>query len=125
MENKHYPILVVDDETIIRLFAVAVLRSEFDMDVLQAGTVDDAVRLACEHRPPFVLMDIHLNEERTGIDAAREIMKYYQPKIFIVSAYDADDFIAPGDRETFSGFYSKPISKGDLVAILSDYAAAT
>lgn len=65
-------ILLVDDSREIRELLSATLK--FDSHtILQAGSGDDAVRMAREHRPDLVIMDIEMPGGIDGAEATRRI----------------------------------------------------
>ncbi len=65
-------ILLVDDSREIRELLSATLK--FDSHtILQAGSGDDAVRIAQEHRPDVVIMDIEMPGDIDGAEATRRI----------------------------------------------------
>ena len=79
--------LIVEDEFLI----AEGLRAQLDaMDVDVCGiasTAEDAVALAMVHRPDFVLMDVRLDSERDGVDAALDIhATLNSPVIFVTGS---------------------------------------
>ena len=82
-------VLIVDDEALFSELVRNTLSGEPGMEVLGvAGDGETAVRLAREHKPDAVLMDIELPGELDGIDAAIAI-KQERPEtgIVILSAH--------------------------------------
>ena len=66
-------VLIVDDHTIVREGLRALLEKEADMVVVaEAGSGSAAVKLAREHHPDVVLMDISM-PDMNGIEATRMI----------------------------------------------------
>ena len=53
-------VVVAEDEAIIRMDLVEVLREEGYAVVADTGRGDDAVRLVAEHRPDLALLDIKM-----------------------------------------------------------------
>lgn len=65
-------ILLAEDE----LLVAKVLRIQFEKDGIEVQNVADAesaFKAACESNPDFILMDIRLKNNTSGIDAARNI----------------------------------------------------
>lgn len=68
-------LLIVDDHPVFRFGLRALLESEGEFEVVaEASTGEQAVRLAKEHRPDVVLMDITM-PEMNGIEATRQILE--------------------------------------------------
>ena len=53
-------VLIVDDEVSNRQLLAAVLRSR-NHELLEAGSGDEALRLARERRPDLIILDLHLH----------------------------------------------------------------
>jgi DNA-binding response OmpR family regulator len=116
IENNMKNILIVEDETIFALDLKRIL-SKSGYNVLRVFTEGSrAVEFALKERPEIILMDISLKGELNGVDAAREIYKFYKPLIIFISALDKLAF-------DFSGldykFMSKPILDKNLISILN------
>jgi len=66
-------ILIADDHTIVREGLRALVEKEADLTVVaEAGSGSAAVRLARQHRPDVVVMDISM-PDMNGIDATRQL----------------------------------------------------
>ena len=76
-------VIVIDDDPFTRTMLRSTL-SELDYEVLgDAGTANDAVRLASEARVGFAVVDLDLGEGPSGIDIAHGLRKV-RPNIGIV-----------------------------------------
>ena len=71
-EAKPHRVLVAEDEALIRLDLVEMLREEGYEVVGEAGDGQEAVELAESLKPDLVIMDVKM-PRRDGIDAASEI----------------------------------------------------
>jgi len=84
------------------------------------GIVDngpDSIRSAAIKQPDIVLMDITLNGEMTGIEAAREIVKNSRtPIIFLIG--NTDDTILETSRKISRAVFPKPFSDDELYAAI-------
>lgn len=87
--------MVVDDLQSIREHFKDLLDSSDDIEtVALASNGREAVELALEHKPDIILMDIQLEYDVAGIDAAAEIMsKLPNTKIIILTVHNNDRFI--------------------------------
>ena len=90
--------------------------------VLEAETGEDGVRLAREHRPALVLMDIHL-PGIDGIEALRRLREDPATRAIPVMAvtasamtHDRAKIMAAG----FDGYQSKPISVRPFLAAVRE-----
>lgn len=80
-------ILVVEDERIVSMDIQARLRS-LGYEVVGAVTTgEDAVRTAGEQRPDLVLMDIMLEGQMDGIEAAEKIRSQFGLPVVYLTAY--------------------------------------
>ena len=107
-------ILVVEDE---RLVATA-LQNElehFGYEVTGiVSTAKDAVETAMTKRPDLVLMDIHLQGEGDGIDAARSIQSRCGIPVVYLSAFSDPDTIHRASQTQAFGYLLKPYEEQEL-----------
>jgi CheY-like chemotaxis protein len=107
-------ILVVEDDRIIARSLVMILERLGCEVAALASTGQAAIREAEETKPDLVLMDIVLDGEMDGIEAARVILSHVSIPIIYLTAF-ADH--ATRQRAAVTGpfgFLSKPIIKNDL-----------
>lgn len=86
-------ILLVDDHPVLRHGVVALLGTQPDFDVVaEAGSADDATRMAEAYLPDVALVDLDLGAGKpSGFDATRGILRVSaHTKVLIFSAYDSD-----------------------------------
>jgi DNA-binding NarL/FixJ family response regulator len=85
-------VLVVDDQAPFRVAAKAVVRATAGFDVVgEAKSGEEAVDMAGEVSPDFVLMDINM-EGIGGIEATRRITQQHpNVRVVLLSTYDAED----------------------------------
>lgn len=70
--SEHKKILIAEDELLI----AKVLRMQFEkkgFDVKNVVTGTEAVKVASEWQPDFIILDIHLKMNSCGIEAAEKI----------------------------------------------------
>jgi CheY-like chemotaxis protein len=114
-------ILVVEDNDKNRKLVRDVLVHQ-GYRLLEAESGEDGVRLAQEHRPSLVLMDIHL-PGITGIEALRRLRADPATQRIPVIAVTASAMTT--DRATivaagFDGYQSKPISVRPFLAAVRE-----
>jgi two-component system invasion response regulator UvrY len=101
-------VLVVDDQRIFRRAAASLIRSIDQLDlVAEARTGEEAVELARNVRPGFVLMDVRL-PRMSGIDAARAILRDDpSTRILLMSTHERGDLPPDLDACGATGFERK------------------
>jgi two-component system, OmpR family, KDP operon response regulator KdpE len=109
-------VLVVDDEPqILRALATNLRARGYDVDLAPTG--EDALRLAADHRPNVVILDLGL-PGISGREVIVGLRGWTDVPIIILSARDAEtDKIAALDAGA-DDYVSKPFGMGELLARL-------
>lgn len=108
-------ILVVEDESIVALDIQARLGRLGYTVVGSVASGEDAVVKAGEARPDLVLMDIRLEGEMDGIEAAGRIRAQFNIPVVFVTAY-ADEETLKGAKATEAfGYILKPFETRELL----------
>jgi DNA-binding NarL/FixJ family response regulator len=117
-------VLLVDDQSLIRMGFRMVLENEADLEVV--GEADDgagAVALATELEPDVVIMDVRM-PGMDGIAATERIAERLPGvRVLIVTTYDLDEYAFAGLRAGASGFLLKNARPADLVRAIHTVAA--
>jgi len=113
--GKTISVLLVDDHAVVRQGVRAFLQSQPDFVVVgeaESGTA--AVRLAEEHIPDVVLMDL-IMPEMDGVEATR-LVKNISPRtqIVILTSYHEDEHIFPALQAGAISYILKDIKMADL-----------
>ena len=112
-------VLLADDHVLLRdSFRMLVEATAGFSIVAEAGTGTEAVRLAREHRPDVVLMDVRM-PEMDGIEATRQICRSPETadvKVLVLTTFDLDEYVYAAIRAGASGFLIKDTSAVDLLA---------
>jgi DNA-binding NarL/FixJ family response regulator len=117
---------LADDQALVRSGFAALLDAEDDISV--AGTAADgfsAVRLAIEHRPDVLLMDIRM-PGLDGIAATREIVAtpgLGGVRVVILTTFGLDEYIFEGLRAGAAGFLVKDTDAAELIRAVRVIAA--
>lgn len=109
-------ILIADDHEVVRIGLAALLDGQEGLSVVaQAGSGDEALRLARMHRPDVVVLDIRM-PGGSGIDACRAITTELEgtPVIMLTSHADSDALFDAIDAGA-SGYVLKRVGSGELV----------
>lgn len=120
MSDERIRVLVVDDQAMVREGFAALINAQSDMEVV--GTAPDgleALSLAKSTKPNVVLMDIRM-PHLDGLTAMQEIFnlnwpKDAEPKIIILTTFDADEYVFTALRTGASGFLLKDAEIDELV----------
>ncbi|WP_137726123.1 ANTAR domain-containing response regulator [Prescottella subtropica] len=107
-------VVVAEDEALIRLDLVEMLREEGYDVVGEAGDGQRAVELAEELRPDLVIMDVKM-PRRDGIDAASEIAAKKIAPVVILTAFSQRELVEKARDAGAMAYLVKPFSKADLV----------
>ncbi len=119
MNESNTKILIVEDEFLTAKFFELKLKS-FGFDVLKIVTNgNDAINSVIQLKPDFILMDIRLEGNIDGIDAAKEIMKHTNTKIIFVSGYSESNFIERLKEINYLKFFNKPLDFNKLIDLLN------
>ncbi|NHD16979.1 MULTISPECIES: ANTAR domain-containing response regulator [Actinopolyspora] len=107
-------VLVAEDEALIRLDLVEMLREEGYQVVGEAGDGEEAVRLAEELRPDLVILDIKM-PKMDGIEAASSIAGERIAPVVILTAFSQRDLVERAKEAGAMSYLVKPFAKRDLV----------
>lgn len=114
--NMDNGLLIVEDEGVVALDLQTSLESLGYRVLGVCASADDAVRRAGADRPDLVLMDIHLDGDVPGTEAARVIRERFQiPSIFL-TAYAEDDMLRNAEGSAPYGYLLKPYQLRELNA---------
>ncbi|MEU4803142.1 response regulator [Actinosynnema sp. NPDC023587] len=107
-------VLVAEDEALIRLDLVEMLREEGYEVAGQAADGDEAVTLAEELRPDLVIMDVKMPKV-DGIEAAGAIAAKRIAPVVILTAFSQRDLVERARDAGAMAYLVKPFAKRDLV----------
>lgn len=107
-------ILLVEDESIIRMDLKVILESEGYEVIEEANNGEKAVELAITLKPDIILMDIKM-PRIDGLKASKIIGKQLDIPIVIITAYSQKEFIEKAQQDNIVGYVIKPISKENLI----------
>ena len=122
MNNSDKVVLVVEDNPVNMKVCYALLDA-YGYIVLQATDGMEGLRLAREHRPDLILMDMQL-PDISGLEVTKQLKEDETLKSIPVVAVTA--FAMVGDEERCrdggcDGYISKPISISDLLQTIERF----
>jgi two-component system, NarL family, response regulator DevR len=109
-------VLIADDHEVVRIGLATLLDGQPGMSVVaQAASGSDAIRLARQHRPDVVVMDIRM-PNGSGIEACRTLNTEPDsvPVIMLTSHADSDALFDAIDAGA-SGYVLKRVGSGELI----------
>jgi predicted glycosyltransferase/AmiR/NasT family two-component response regulator len=104
-------ILIVEDESIVRLHLRRIVEAMGHQVVGQAATAAEAISRAAETAPELVIIDIHLGDHSDGVEAAREIALRQGSAILFATAFADDVTIARTSEVGAVGYLVKPFGE--------------
>lgn len=112
-------VLLADDHNVLRQGMAQVLESQPDITVVaQAGNGKEACRLAEQHHPDVILMDINM-PEMDGVAAAQQITAALpQTGIIILTMYRRDDYVFEAIKAGASGYLLKEAELDELLGAI-------
>jgi NarL family two-component system response regulator LiaR len=112
-------ILIVDDHAVVRQGVRGFLETQPDLSVVgEAASGEEAVRLAAQHVPDVVLMDLVM-PTMDGIEATR-LVKRATPRtqVVVLTSYHEDEHIFPAIRAGALSYVLKDISPRELAEVV-------
>jgi NarL family two-component system response regulator LiaR len=109
-------VMIVDDHEMVRRGAGSYLEAQPDISlVAQAGSGEEAVRLAQEFVPDVVLMDL-LMPDMDGIEATRRV-KNVSPRtqIVILTSFHQDEYVFPAFKAGAISYLLKDVKAAELL----------
>jgi len=113
-----FKILIVEDEAVIAMELEERLTHMGYSVTGSAATSDSALQKIEESLPNLVLMDIHIQGARDGIDTAEDIRARYDIPIIYLTAYADNATLQRAKLSTPFGYLIKPFREEELRAAI-------
>ncbi|HEV2347179.1 MAG TPA: response regulator [Actinocrinis sp.] len=107
-------VVIAEDEALIRMDLAEMLQEEGYEVVGQAGDGETAVKLAAEHRPDLVILDVKM-PVLDGITAAERIGAEKIAPVLMLTAFSQRELVERARDAGAMAYLVKPFSKADLV----------
>lgn len=118
MMSGYVKILIVEDEKIVALDLKRRLTKLGYQVTGMAASGDKALALVNQELPNVVLMDIHIQGDIDGIEAAAMLQKIYSIPIIYLTAYSEEKTLCRAKTTTPYGYLLKPFSDRELHIII-------
>jgi len=113
-------VLIVEDEALIALELEHILGTVGHEVVGMAADARSGIRLAVEHAPDVVLMDVSLGDGPDGIHAAMTVVAETDARIVFVTAHTDERTLDRLGRVGFSRVVAKPFAHHEILAAIRD-----
>ncbi len=112
-------ILLVDDQSLFREGLKTLLSVQPDFAVVaEASNGEEALRMATQHQPDVVLMDLRM-PVLDGVTATRRLKSLLPDcKVIVLTTFDDDEYVFEGLRAGAVGFLLKDVSSDKLYEAL-------
>jgi CheY-like chemotaxis protein/DNA-directed RNA polymerase specialized sigma24 family protein len=115
-------VLIIEDEPVIALDIVGLVREMGHSVVGVASSREEAVSMARSRRPGLVLADINLGEGGSGLTAVKEILGIVDIPVIFVTAFP--ERLLTGERPEPTYLVTKPFQQETLKVTISQALAA-
>lgn len=109
-------LLVADDHAVVRAGLRALLEHHGSFRVVaEAGTGEEAIARAQEHRPDVAILDIRM-PGLSGIEACRQIVQSVEGcRVIMLTSYAEDELLFAAIQAGASGYVLKRIGDNELI----------
>jgi response regulator NasT len=104
---SHATLLIADDDRLVLATLAEGLRRA-GYTVLDAAGGDEAIRLACEHKPDLAILDMRM-PDRDGLEVARWLCEHTDCPFLFLSAYGDPEVVSAAVRAGAMGYLVKPL----------------
>ena len=111
-------VVIAEDEALIRLDLKEMLEEEGFTVVAEAANGEDAVRLAEQHRPDLVVLDVKM-PRLDGISAAEQIAAARIAPVVMLTAFSQPELVERARAAGAMAYVVKPFTKADLVPAIA------
>lgn len=111
-------VLLVEDDFILALVHRKYLEKISCEVVASVTNAAEAIEFAIANNPDFILMDIRLEGEMDGIEAAIEIQKHVDIPVIYVTGNSETSVLEKASKTNMKGFLIKPLHIEELKKIV-------
>lgn len=117
-------VLLVDDHAVVRQGVRAFLATQPDLNVVgEAGSGEEGVKLAAQHVPDVVLMDLVM-PGMDGVEATRQVKRVSpRSQVVVLTSYHEDEHIFPALKAGALSYILKDVNSQELAEAVRKAAA--
>ncbi|MDF1740594.1 MAG: response regulator transcription factor [Verrucomicrobiales bacterium] len=118
--SKNLRLLLVDDHIIVRRGLASLLDDESDLTVVaEAGSGEEAIAMAAEHKPNVIILDLRLRD-MSGIEVAAELKGF---RILMLSSFMQEEDVRRAFEAGILGYMSKDKNSDELLKAIREVGA--
>jgi two-component system, cell cycle sensor histidine kinase and response regulator CckA len=111
-------LLVVEDEAIVAAHLSECLE-RFGYEVVgTAASATEAIQIVKEQRPDLVLMDIRIQGDRDGVEAAQELFRDHDQSVIFLTAHTDPATLSRAREAQPLGYIVKPFVEREVAAVV-------
>ena len=120
MSEDGLRVIIADDHAVVRQGIRTVLEEMDGLEVIaEAGDGDEALKLAREHAPDVVVLDVTM-PGRTGLEVAKELRdEGTGVRVLILSMHDEPEYVLEAVRAGADGYVLKDMPPAELRAAVT------
>lgn len=107
-------VVVAEDESLIRMDIVEILRDNGYDVVADVGDGEAAVAVATELRPDLVIMDVRM-PKLDGIEAAKRLSENHIAPVVLLTAFSQKELVEQASEAGALAYVVKPFTQNDLL----------
>ncbi|MFN3706887.1 ANTAR domain-containing response regulator [Microcella sp.] len=107
-------VVVAEDESLIRMDIVEILRDNGYDVVADVGDGEAAVEVATELRPDLVVMDVRM-PKLDGIEAAKRLSENHIAPVVLLTAFSQKELVEQASEAGALAYVVKPFTQNDLL----------
>ena len=112
-------VLIVEDEQLVAyLMENYVTENNWCEVIASVDNGDEAIEIARNEKPDFILMDVRIEGDKDGIETALSINKENNIPIIYTSGNTDDQTTERAKKTNIAGFLVKPVNKEELRKLL-------
>ncbi|MFP4165503.1 MAG: response regulator [Chitinispirillaceae bacterium] len=119
MSSDSPSVLVVDDEAVMVMLLQVRLRAGGFEVVGTASSKEEAISVALDTNPDYIVMDIRLTDSGDGIEAAQEIMSRIKTKVIFISGYSDGEIKSRAMALNPVGYLVKPFDASEVISMIT------
>ena len=113
-------ILIVDDSATSRLLFKAFMPQEYDVKIIEADNMDDAISQAEQYPPDIVFMDYNM-PEHNGVEIAQVLQnKGVNATYILLTANTQTEVINNAKQAGFVNVLDKPVNSEKITNVIAD-----